>query len=359
MPLKTTTIGAYPKPDFTPVRDWFLAHRSEQERKASPGLLANWRPEEYEAGLKSAGTFAETLFVKATQDVICDQVDAGIDVPTDGEVRRENYIFYQCRQFEGISFEKVTHKVVRQGSHEADLPTVVGPIRLKVPRLREDWRTAQQFTTRPIKMTLPGPMTIADSIANDHYADQKQLSADLASALNKEVRALADAGCRYIQIDEPLFARKPGDALAFGFDNLERAFFGIPDHVTRVVHICCGYPNSLDSSGYLKADPRAYFQVAEAAEQSSIDEISIEDAHRHNDLSLLQHFKTTTVILGVVDAAKSRIETVEEVRNRLATALQYVDEFRLIAAPDCGLGFLTRQMAIAKLRVMSIAARSL
>jgi 5-methyltetrahydropteroyltriglutamate--homocysteine methyltransferase len=359
MPLKTTTIGAYPKPKNAPVRDWFLAHHSEEERKASPGLLANWRPREYEIALQEVGPDAETLFLNATRDVINDQVDAGIDVPTDGEIRRENYIFYQCRQFEGISFDKVTHKVVRQGAHEADLPTIVGPIRFKKTKLTEDWKAAQQFTSKPVKMTMPGPLTIADSLANEYYSDSKQLGSDLGDALNKEVRALAAAGCRYIQIDEPLFARKSAEAIEYGLDNRERAFYGISDDVVRVVHICCGYPNALDSSGYMKADPDAYFRIADAIERSTIDEISIEDAHRHNDLSLLQHFRTTTIVLGAVDSARSRIETVDEIRERLKAALQYVDIERLVAAPDCGLGFLTREMAIAKMTVLSHAARSI
>ena len=321
--------------------------------------MANWHPGEYETALQQAGDDAEMLFRRATQDVIRDQVEAGIDVPTDGEVRRENYIFYQCRQLEGINFEKVTHKVVRQGAHEADLPTVVGRIGLRAARLFEDWKVAQQFTNKPVKMTLPGPLTIADSVANDYYADPKQLGADLADALNLEVRALAGAGCRYIQVDEPLFARKPSEANSYGFENLERLFSGLSGEVTRVVHICCGYPNALDSAGYMKADPNAYFQVADAIERSSIDEISLEDAHRPNDLSLLRHFKTTSVILGVVDSARSRIETIDEVRDRIDAALEFIDKERLIVAPDCGLGFLTREVALEKLRVLSKAAQSI
>ncbi len=359
MPLQTTTIGAYPKPECTPVRDWFLAHLDEDERKASAGLLSNWAPGEYEKALERAGEEGEALFLKATKEIIDDQVGAGVDVPTDGEVRRENYIFYQCRRINGVSFEEVTHKSVRQGAFEADLPTIVGPVSLRETRLAEDWKAAQQYTTNPVKITIPGPMTISDSIANVHYDGLKPMGADLAEALNTEVLVLAEAGCKYIQVDEPVFARKPQEALDFGFENLDRTFHGLPDEVRRVVHMCCGYPNALDSTEYLKADAQSYFDIAAAIDDSSIDEVSIEDAHRHNDLSLLESFKDTSIILGVIAIAKSRIETVEEVRTRLQSALEHIDSNRLIAAPDCGLGFLTREMALAKLKVLSEAAKNL
>jgi len=359
MPLKTTTIGAYPKPECTPVRDWFLAHMSEDERKASPGLLGNWSPGEYERASESAGDKAETLFLEATKQIIDDQVGAGVDIPTDGEVRRENYIFYQCRRLGGVSFDQVTHKSVRQGAFEADLPTIVGPVSLTETRLADDWKAAQQFTSNPVKITIPGPLTISDSIANDYYDDPKTMGAELADALNVEVKALAEAGCKYIQVDEPVFARKPKEALDFGFENLERTFHGVPSDVKRVVHMCCGYPNALDSEEYMKADAQSYFDIANAIDESSIDQVSIEDAHRHNDLSLLENFKKTAVILGVIAIAKSRIESVVEIRSRLKDALEHIDADRLIAAPDCGLGFMTREMAVAKLNALSEAAKSI
>jgi len=359
MPLKTTTIGSFPKPAVTPVGDWFLANKSEEERKASKGLLANWVPGQYEEALKKAGDAAESQFLEATEEVIADQVNAGIDVPTDGEVRRENYVLYQCRRLNGVNFKEVTHRSVRDGAFEADLPTIVGPISIKETRLYLDWKAAQQFTKNPVKITLPGPMTIADSIANSHYEDSKKMEFDLSEALNKEVRALADAGCPYIQVDEPIFARKPEEALDYGIENLERFFHGVPRGIKRVVHMCCGYPNSLDAEGYKKADKGAYLKIIGAIEESSIDEVSIEDAHRHNDLVILEKFAKTSVILGVVDIARSRIETVEEVRNRLSTALEHIDAHRLIAGPDCGLGFFTREQAIKKMTIMSKAARSI
>ena len=222
-----------------------------------------------------------------------------------------------------------------------------------------DWKSAQQFTKNPVKITLPGPMTITDSIANNYYDDMKKLGFDLALALNKEVKALVDAGCQYIQIDEPVFARKPDEAHSYGMENLERMMHGIPKEVQRVCHICCGYPNSLDSHGYKKAELDAYDRIASLVDDSTIDEVSLEDSHRHNDLNLLEKFTKTKVIFGFIDIAKSRMESVEEVRVRIKDSLEHIDEHRLIAAPDCGLGFFTREQAIEKMTILTKAAKTI
>jgi 5-methyltetrahydropteroyltriglutamate--homocysteine methyltransferase len=222
--------------------------------------------------------------------------------------------------------------------------------------LPHDFSVAQALTDKPIKITLPGPMTIGDTVADNYYHDEKKRGEDLATALNAEVLALAEAGCRHIQVDEPLFARKSKEALAFGIDNLERVFHGCPEGVTRTMHMCCGYPDGLDSTDYPKAPMESYGQLAGAIDASSIMAVSLEDAHRHNDLSLLDTFKDTTVILGVVAIASSRIETVEEIRQRLIGALEHIAPHRLIAAPDCGLGMLDRDSVIAKLNNLCEAA---
>lgn len=240
----------------------------------------------------------------------------------------------------------------------ADLPTITGPLKARDHFLSRDYHIAQSATNRSVKITVPGPMTITDSVADAYYNDNKRLGADLAAALNEEILALAEAGCTWIQVDEPVFARKPDKALDYGFENLERCFQGVPDHVTRVVHMCCGYSDYLDQENFQKADQMAYFQLADAIEDSSIRAISLEDAHRHNDLSLLEHFKTTTVMFGVIAIAKSRIEPVEEITDRLQVALEHIDADRLIAAPDCGLRFLNRELTLAKLTNMVTAAKA-
>ncbi len=349
MGLLTTCIGAYPKPEYVRLPDWFNIPAGPDT--ADPTRL-------WAAAMEAMGPDAEGIIARGVAEVVKDQLDAGIDIPTDGEIPRENYIHYHCRNLEGFDFSNLTSKPVRGGAYEANLPTVVGPVSARETFLVQDWRRAQSFTDRPVKITMPGPMTIWDTNADAYYNDPKRLGADIAAALNQEVLALAEAGCQYIQIDEPVFARRPREALDYGFENLERAFHGCPDHVTRVVHMCCGYPDRLDHPDYPKADVEAYLQIADTIEESSIDMISVEDAHRHNDLKLLEHFSNTSVILGVIAIAKSRVETVEEIVTRLEQALQHIDKERLIAAPDCGLGILGKELTLKKLANMCTAAQA-
>lgn len=348
--IKTSCIGAYPKPGYLSLPDWFSA----PEGLDSADTTSQWK-RAYEA----LGPDVEVILARAVRDVIERQVAAGIDIPSDGEVPRENYIHYHCRHIDGIDFSRLTKKSLRGGAYTAALPTIVKPVSAGRPFLVHDWKRAQSCTDRPVKITMPGPLTIGDTTADGYYTDPAKRGADLARALNREVLALAEAGCRHIQIDEPVFARKVEDALAFGFDNLERAFHGCPSQVVRTVHMCCGYPDRLDNEHYPKADHDAYFALADAIEDSSIAAVSIEDAHRHNDLRLLEKFRTTRVILGVVAIAETRVESVEEIRQRLQLALEHIDADRLLAAPDCGLGLLGWELADSKLRNLAQAAHSL
>jgi len=359
MKIKTTTIGAYPKPSCTPIGDWFPSAEDEDAKGADKGLLQRWNITDYEENMKKAGESAESDFLNAIQEVIDDQVKAGIDLPTDGEVRRENYIYYQCRRITGIDFNTVTHKSVRSGAFQADLPTITAPVSLSKPVLGNDYRTAQKFCSNPVKITIPGPMTITDSIADDYYNNDKKLGIDLGNALNAEVLDLVEAGCKNIQVDEPVFARKPEKALEYGIENLERCFAGVPENVTKIAHMCCGYPNALDSENYLKAKPSAYFSIAEALDESTLDAISIEDAHRPNDLKLLEIFKRTSIIMGFIDVAKSKLEDIDQITERIQQCLNHIDPHRLIAAPDCGLGLLNRQLAIDKMKNLCKAAHSI
>lgn len=349
MPLKTTTIGSYPKPDYAPVPGWFAnrgANRSQPTRTYSE--LLQERPSD-----------ARELLDRATQEIVHEQVDIGIDVPTDGEIRREHYIYYHLRHVEGFDFDRVAVKTMRNGSWHAAVPTVIGPLAPRDSFLPRDWEVAQSVSKKPVKMTLPGPMTIIDSIADDYYGDNVRLAMALAQTLNAEIRRLAEVGCRWIQVDEPVFARKPDDALAFGIEALAGCFEGVPDEINRVVHVCCGYPSDLDLEDYPKADPAAYGSLADALEDAPVDVVSIEDAHRHNDLKLLERFKETKIVLGVVDIGRTRIEPTEEVRARLAVALEHIDRDRLIAGPDCGLIMLDRGATRLKLENLVAAARSL
>ena len=344
--LRTTTIGAYPKPSYVPVSDWFTPKSGDFTSS-------------YQAELAEASDAAEELFVRAAAEVIADQIEAGIDVVTDGEVRRENYIHYQCRHIPGFDFSKLSEKKMR-GTTTALLPTVRGPISSGSSPLADDYLAAQAVSSRPVKVTVPGPMTIIDSIVDDYYHDDVALGADLALVVNDQVIALVDAGCKNIQIDEPVMARRPDDALSHGIDQLSTCFDDVPADVNRVVHVCCGYPNALDQEDYPKADIGAYLELASALDQAPIDELSLEDAHRPNDLAdLLSRFETTTITLGVVAIARSRIETVDEISKRLRVALEVLPAGRLVAAPDCGLGYLSREQAVAKMTNLCEAASGL
>ena len=343
MTLPTTCIGAYPKPPYVPRMAWF--HSASHNGEADPEVMSL---EERRAVLD-----------RATREVVAEQDAIGIDIPTDGEIRRANYIHYHCDHLDGFERDTLTECTMRNGAWTAEVPTFTGKVAAREPFLVRDWEVAQAATERPVKITVPGPLTIADSTANTFYADRRSWCADLADALNVEIKRLADAGCRHIQVDEPLFARLPDQALEFGIENLERCFHGVSDTVTRTMHMCCGYPDKLDETDYVKADPEAYLRLARAVDASIVDAVSIEDAHRHNDLSLLDAFANTTVILGVVEIASSRVETVDEIVARLRAALDRIDADRLMAAPDCGLIMLGADLARAKLGRLVEAARAL
>jgi len=346
MAILTTTIGAYPKPADAPVPGWFTMRDTRREEPTRT----------HSEFLRDRPAGADATLDRMTQDAVRDQVAAGVDVPTDGEIRREHYIYYHLRHVDGFDFDTLTDRVMREGSWHASVPTVTGPLSAGAPFLADDWRTAQAATERPVKITVPGPLTIMDSTADDHYRDPRALALALADTLNVEIRRLAEAGCTWIQVDEPIFARQPGPALEYGVEALGRCFAGVPPTVNRAVHICCGYPSDLDMADYPKADPGAYFELAAALDAAPVDAVSLEDAHRHNDLALLEKLANTSVILGVIGIARSRIESVEEISQRLRAALEHIDPDRLIAGPDCGLIMLDRDTVLAKLRNLAEAA---
>ncbi len=156
---------------------------------------------------------------------------------------------------------------------------------------------------------------------------------------------------------DAFISRNVERALDYGVECLDRCFHGVPDEVQRVMHMCCGYPEKLDDEHYHKADREVYFQLADAIDQSSVSQVSLEDAHRHNDLTLLEKFKATTVIFGAVAIADSRVEDIDEITSRLTAALDHIDKSRLVAAPDCGLAMLGRELAMTKLANLCAAAR--
>lgn len=350
-PIPTTTIGAFPKPSYVPVRDWFDISRE------TGGMNASQTTTDYTADSANMDASHEALFVRAAKEVIDIQIRAGVSIPTDGEVRRENYIHYHCRKLGGFDFANLENRVLRDGAYVADLPAIRSAVSHTGSCYSpHDYLASQTVSSRPVKFTLPGPLTIMDTTADCFYNDRPKLNAVLADTVNREVLALVEAGCQYIQIDEPLFARQVDDALDFGMEGLERCFHGVPKSVTRVVHMCCGYPDHLDDADYKKADPDSYHRLANTIDVAAFDQISIEDAHCCNDLNLLDKLHSKTVIFGAVAIASSTVETVDMVEERLRAALMHIDRDRLVVAPDCGLGLLSAELAEAKLTVMCQAA---
>ena len=347
--MLTTVIGAYPKPNYLKITDWF---------NASGGTDTQFPTKFYNDEINQMGNQAEELFLRATKEIIQDQKECGIDIITDGEVRRENYIHYHCRHLAGIDFNNLTEKVARTGNYKCWLPTITNKISSKDPFLVDEWKHNQSLSNKPIKITIPGPMTITDTIANTYYKSDEEMGYDLAIAINTEIKRLVDAGCKYIQVDEPLFARKPENALSFGIENLEKCFEGINQNdVEKITHICCGYPDKLDAVDYPKAPLDSYKKIAKSLDNSKIDSVSIEDAHRYNDLTLLKDYKHTKIIFGLIKIANSKIETIEEIERRIEEALKFISKEQLIAAPDCGLGHLSRELAMKKLKIMCLASR--
>jgi 5-methyltetrahydropteroyltriglutamate--homocysteine methyltransferase len=247
--LPITVIGSYPKPDFLKLTDWFSTGSAEV-------CQVDAAREKYEKEVAQQDAEAlEADLCRACEDVLEEQAELGVDIPTDGEVRRDNYVYAFCRTIDGISFaaEDLSMQAVR-GHQFCACPTVVRKISVGAgaPIIVEEWKKAQAVSSRPVKITIPGPMTICDTVAVDHaiesgiYASRREICDDLVPVLRKEVLALEAAGCKHIQIDEPVFARRVDEALDYGIANLGLIAGGLDPSVVRTLHMCCGYPNYLD-----------------------------------------------------------------------------------------------------------------
>merc|ERR1719316_2599836 len=235
--LETTVIGAYPKPAYLKIPDFFNTGPEKKAGLLGAGMKAY--SEMMSSQTEESKKQLEEDIMKATREVIGAQCQCGVDIVTDGEVRRENYLHYLCRFIEGIDFNKPKEMSVRNNAYTAVVPTITGELRWRGGlSSAEEWKKAQARAPEgtPVKYTLPGPMTIIGSVADEYYKDDARLASDLASIINMQVRELAAAGCKYIQIDECVFARKPEDALKFGVKCLEKCFDGCPQGVEKTMH---------------------------------------------------------------------------------------------------------------------------
>src|SRR6201995_3209985 len=317
MLFPTTLVGSYPQPEW-------LIDRKKLAGRFPPRVraLELWRvPEAYLAEAQDDATF---MAIKA-------QEEAGLDIITDGEIRRESYSSRFATALDGIDLDNPGTALDRSG-HPNPVPRVVGDIRRRHAVGVRDLEFLRRHTSRPVKVTVPGPFTMAQQAQIDHYGGSRELaSLDYAAALNEEIRDLFNAGADIVQIDEPYMQARPEEARAFGLKALNKALDGITG--TTAVHICFGY------AAIIHSRPSGYSFLPELAE-CSCAQVSIETAQSGLDCSVLTQLPGKKIILGVIDLSNPTVETPEVVANRIRRALPYIDARNLLIAPDCGMKYL-------------------
>ena len=330
--FETAIAGSLPKP----------AWLAETQK-----LWPQWRAEGAE--LAQAKLDATLLWIKT-------QEEAGLTVIGDGEQSRQHFVHGFLERVEGIDFEHKVEMGIRNERYKAMVPQVVAPLRL-LGRVHEaEARFLRAHTPRRIKFTLPGPMTIVDTVADRHYGDREQLAMAFAELLNQEALALQADGVDVIQFDEPAFNVYMDDAARWGVAALERAAQGL--QCTTAVHICYGYgiQANIDWKHSLGQEWRQYEKVFPALAASRIDQVSLECFHSHVPPDLMALLKGKDVMVGVIDVASDTIETAEEVAATIGQALRFVPRDRLIACTNCGLAPMSRAVAEAKLRALGAGA---
>lgn len=299
---------------------------------------------------------------KAVLQAIEDQNKAGLDIITDGEERRSQYVMHILKGLDGISFKKLNRVAYRGGLFHRNVPTIIGAIKYKKPILLKDFLFTRKYAKGFTKIGLPGPSTAIDSLADRYYGgDLEKIAYDYADAINKEIGVLIKAGCQLIQFDDPVLLRFPDRAKKWGIQALQRCFEGFSNQATFIVHICCGYPNKpLEKKGVkYKANHEYYKEILTWLAKSKLDIVSIEGEQSKLDLSVLPAIGEKIVMLGVLDVGSNKVETVEHIFRRGKEALKYIKREQLILAPDCGLLEVSRVAAIDKLSNMVLAARRL
>lgn len=351
MLFSTTTLGSYPKPSYLPIPDWFGTIGSDNF------LLQYQRfQEKRDSG---ACDSMERLLTRATREILRVQWDAGIDIVTDGEVARDDYIYAFCRGLGGVTFSRRRTRVMRAGTWEAAVPVIEGMLEHNGSIFRQDFERAAQLSPSPVKVTLPGPLTTADTLYDECYGRQDDVCRALAQCLLREIESLVAAGCRYIQIDDPVSMRTPRAALDYGLPILHDLLTSVSNKVDVTVHLCCGYPDILDNPTFKRAPDLTYFDLARSLDNLPCTTIAIEDARCQNDLTLLRHFPKKKIALGVVSVTSSQVEREEAIVARVEAALQHIEKEKLLLAPDCGMGMLPAAIAREKLRVLGRTAQVL
>jgi 5-methyltetrahydropteroyltriglutamate--homocysteine methyltransferase len=326
--LPTTLVGSYPQPDWLIDRGKLLKQMPARVRARELWRVA---PEWLEQAQDDATVLA-----------IRDQERAGLDIVTDGEMRRESYSNRFATALDGVDIDHPGTTMGRAG-RTTTVPRVVGPIRRRHPVEARDVAFLRAHTDRMIKMTVPGPFTMAQQAQDDFYHDERALALDYAAAVNAEIKDLFAAGADIVQVDEPWMQARPDKARAYGVEALDRALDGVTG--TTAVHLCFGY------AAMVRDKPPGYSFLPEL-ERSAARQISIETAQPNLDCAVLAKLPSKTIMLGVLDLSDETPETPEIVAARIRRALPYVPAERLVIAPDCGLKYLTRDAAFAKMRAM-------
>jgi 5-methyltetrahydropteroyltriglutamate--homocysteine methyltransferase len=331
--LPTTLVGSYPQPDWLINRDKLMHDVPARVRDQ-----ALWRvsPEWLEQAQDDATILA-----------IRDQERAGLDILTDGEIRRESYSNRFATALEGIDPEKQGHALTRSGNPDI-VPLITGKIRRKYAVEVRDVQFLRANTDRKIKVTVPGPFTMTQQSQNVFYPSEEALAFDYAAALNEEIRDLYAAGADIVQIDEPYMQARPEKAREYGVKALSRALDGISG--TTAVHLCFGY------AAKVKNRPPAYAFLTELGD-CPVRQISIETAQSSLDCSVLKDLQMKQILLGVIDLSTHQVETPEVVATRIRRALPFIDASKIIVAPDCGMKYLPRDVAFGKLKAMVEGAK--
>jgi 5-methyltetrahydropteroyltriglutamate--homocysteine methyltransferase len=331
MLLPTSLVGSYPQPD------WLIDR--ERLSKDVPRVRAEnlWRVDAER--LEAAQDDATILAIR-------DQERAGLSIITDGEQRRESYSNRFATALDGIDAANPGTTINRNGK-PIPVPRIVAPIQRKHPVLVRDLKVLRTSTDRPVKMTIPGPFTMSKQAQDDFYRDAEGVALGFAAAVNAEIRELFAAGADIVQLDEPWMQQHPDDARRYGLKALDRALDGVTG--TVAVHLCFGY------AALVHGKPPGYSFLPEL-ENSKAQQISIEAAQPRLDLSILKSLPTKTIVLGVNDLADEAPETPELVAARIRAALAYVPAERLAIAPDCGMKYLPRAVAFAKMKALAEGA---
>jgi len=335
MLFPTTLVGSYPQPDW-------LIDREKLAKRLPPRVRAKelWRvPEPF---LAQAQDDATIIAIKA-------QEEAGLDIITDGEIRRESYSNRFATALEGIDIDHPGTALDRSG-HPNPVPRIVGPIRRKRSVEVDDVRFLRAHTAKPIKMTLPGPFTMSQQAQNDHYASDEAAAMAYAAAVNEEIRELFAAGADTVQVDEPYMQARPEKARQYGVKALNRALEGITG--PSAVHICFGY------AAIIHQRPSGYSFLPELA-GCSCGQISVETAQSKLDCAVLAKLEGKQIMVGCLDLNDMAVETPDVIVSRIKRALRYVQPRNVILAPDCGMKYLPREVAFGKLQAMVEAARRL